>query len=201
MVAARYQWAARGVAAVALLVTGAFAGWWLRGVGATDSGPALKLETSARAALIAREARLAAATLAEENAALQGAAAEARREAARLMETLAAARAEADVLHARGLRAESDRVGGRIPAAAMAPGRVRVAEVSEELGLVVLDGGAAAGLRAGMTMQVLRGSNPVARIRLVDVRERISGAVIDEAGRAERPMKDDAAVPLGASGR
>lgn len=50
--------------------------------------------------------------------------------------------------------------------------------VKEDLALVVLNLGSQQGVRVGMPFQVFRGNNLVGTVRVIDVREKISGAVI-----------------------
>jgi hypothetical protein len=57
-------------------------------------------------------------------------------------------------------------------------GALAVIEVSRELALVVLEGGRADGLKAGLMLAVLQGDEVVAKVRVVDVREEIAGARI-----------------------
>ena len=56
----------------------------------------------------------------------------------------------------------------------------KVLSVKEEWSLVVGNIGAREGVRIGMPLRVVRGGKTVATLRVVDVRERISGAVIQE---------------------
>ncbi len=93
-----------------------------------------------------------------------------------LSAALAAARSESD-----GLRARLDgRVLGAAPAAALPEGGARVLEANRELGLVVMDAGARQGVRAGMVLMAMRGPKPLARVRIVDVRRRVAGAVVED---------------------
>ncbi len=50
--------------------------------------------------------------------------------------------------------------------------------VKEELSLVVMNLGSKQGVREGMPFQVIRGDRLIARVRVVDVREKIAGAVV-----------------------
>ena len=56
----------------------------------------------------------------------------------------------------------------------------QVVSVKEEFSLIVANLGSQQGVKIGMPFQVVRGNHLVARARVVDVRERISGAVIEE---------------------
>jgi hypothetical protein len=62
----------------------------------------------------------------------------------------------------------------------------RVLDVNRELQLVVLSLGRAHGVTIGMPFTVLRGDAVVAHVKVVDVREKISGALIDRMPRSAR---------------
>jgi cell shape-determining protein MreC len=70
------------------------------------------------------------------------------------------------------LPAGSDSTAGTINAA-------RVLDVNPKLRLVVLDIGAQQGARVGMPLQVWRGDREIGRVRIVEVRQRVSGAMIE----------------------
>jgi len=55
----------------------------------------------------------------------------------------------------------------------------RVLEVNQKLRLVVLDVGVQQGARIGMPMIILRGDRMVAELRIVEVRQKICGALIE----------------------
>ena len=67
----------------------------------------------------------------------------------------------------------------------------RVRDVNRELELVVIDGGADDGLRTGLVLAVLRGDRVVARVRVVDVRNKISGARMETVLGDEYPQQGD----------
>ena len=54
----------------------------------------------------------------------------------------------------------------------------RVISTKDELSLVVADIGARHGVKVGMPLQVTRGNQVIGTVRVVDVRERISGALV-----------------------
>ena len=56
----------------------------------------------------------------------------------------------------------------------------RILEVNEGLQMVVLDVGANQGVRVGMPLIILRGNRMVAELRVVEVRPKISGALIEK---------------------
>jgi hypothetical protein len=65
-----------------------------------------------------------------------------------------------------------------------------VISVKEEWSFVVGDFGAREGVKIGMPLRVKRGDDVVARLRVVDVRERICGAVIQESGKEKIKVGD-----------
>lgn len=64
-----------------------------------------------------------------------------------------------------------------------------VMDVKEDLSLVVANIGEKQGVRTGMPFQVWRGNQRVGEVRVVDVRERISGAVIQSLESEKTPIK------------
>lgn len=56
-----------------------------------------------------------------------------------------------------------------------------IVSIKEELGLVVANVGTRHGVKVGMPFQVIRADASVGTVRVVDVRERIAGAVIEES--------------------
>jgi len=64
--------------------------------------------------------------------------------------------------------------------AALAAGRSRVVSIDTEIGLVVFDAGRRTGLRVGTPVAVLRGEQPIYSAMVVDVRQSIAGAVLQE---------------------
>ena len=72
-----------------------------------------------------------------------------------------------------------------------APGLMdgKVLSVKEEWALVVSDLGARQGVKIGMPLRVVRGGKTIATLRVVDVREKISGAVIQELDSDKTKIK------------
>lgn len=143
--------------------------------------------------LLEAEARKATERLARENAELRKRNAELARRNRDLGARLAEAMAALDLDETR-----------RMPAAEAAPGDVdaegaRVLDANAGLGLVVLDRGALHGLRYGTPMSVFRGRKQVARVRVVDVRERIAGAAVVETAADDWPREGDRAAPARAA--
>jgi len=64
-----------------------------------------------------------------------------------------------------------------------------VISVKEEFALVVANVGAAQGVRIGMPFQVWRGEDRIGLVRVVDVREKISGAVIQDLTSNKEKIK------------
>jgi hypothetical protein len=101
-----------------------------------------------------------------------------------LSAALAAAQSENDALRAR----LDGKVTGSAPATVSGEGRAprlmeggaRVLDASRELGVLVLDAGARQGVRAGLVLMVMREKRSLARVRVVDVRRRVAGAVIED---------------------
>jgi hypothetical protein len=65
-----------------------------------------------------------------------------------------------------------------------------VLSVKEEWSFVVANIGGREGVKIGMPLRVKRGDDVVARLRVVDVRERICGAVIQESGKEKIKVGD-----------
>jgi hypothetical protein len=138
----------------------------------------------------AREALLAAPLLAAENARLREQVAALEELVGELTVSLAEARFERDRL---------DVQVERLPAAAAGPAELAatamaVLDANRGLGLVVLDAGTAAGVRPGMVFGVLRADEVIARVRTVDVRERIAGAKVEALTSDVYPERGDRAV-------
>jgi cell shape-determining protein MreC len=62
--------------------------------------------------------------------------------------------------------------------------------MKEEWSFVVGNLGAREGVKIGMPLRVKRGDEVVARLRVVDVRERICGAIIQESGKEKIKVGD-----------
>ena len=140
--------------------------------------------------LVTSESRLVTARLAQELAGLRSDLEASRQRIRKLSEALADAQAALDVAEAR--RAEA--AGSAAETPADVPVEARVADVNADLGLVILDQGARQGVRYGLPLTVLRDRRRVARIRVVDVRERIAGAAVEETARGDYPQTGDRAV-------
>jgi hypothetical protein len=56
----------------------------------------------------------------------------------------------------------------------------QIVSVDQEIGLVVFDAGREAGVRVGTPIAVLRGERPIFSAMIVDVRDAISGAVLQD---------------------
>ena len=64
-----------------------------------------------------------------------------------------------------------------------------VISVKEEWSLVVGNVGEKQGVKMGMPMRVVRNDKVIATLRVVDVRQRICGAVIQEMGSGREKIK------------
>ena len=80
------------------------------------------------------------------------------------------------------------------PEAASAPATLQdamVISIEEQLALVVANVGTRHGVKVGMPFQVLQGDNIIGSVRVVDVRENIAGAVIqDLADKSKIQLRD-----------
>ncbi len=139
--------------------------------------------------MLAGESRLVTARLAAEIADLRADLEDRNRRIRKLSEALAEAQAALDTDEAR--RAEA---AGAAEPAAEAPVEARIVAADADLGLVVLDRGARQGVRYGLPLTVLRDRRRVARLRVVDVRETIAGAAVEETARGDYPQTGDRAV-------
>lgn len=184
------------VAALAVVL-----GWdgWRRGslirgqktAAAAPAKPAFRTDSG----LESREARQTVAVLARQNSELRREAAELRRQVRNLARDLAAARAEADAGRAEQFRREREAAQAGRPAEAAQLDGLRLLDVSAGLQYAVVGGGAAQGLRPGLLLAVMQSNRAVARVRLVDVRSRISGAVMDERRPGAELRPGDRLVP------
>lgn len=120
-----------------------------------------------------------------------------RRQVVYLSEALAEARAEVDSLIA--IQSANDkRKTGRVsedvdqgPRARTIPEGVDVVDVSRDLRMVALGAGRKSGIRNGMVFAVIRGEKMISRIRVVDVRSAVAGAVIEKTETGKFPEKGD----------
>ena len=139
--------------------------------------------------LLESEARKAAGKLLRENAELRKRNAELGRRNRSLGERLAEAMEALDRDGTRTMpEAEAD-------ASDVSPEGAAVLDVNAALGLVVVDRGGRDGLRYGLPMTVVRDRRKVARVRVVDVRERIAGAAVEDTVPGDWPQAGDRAVP------
>ena len=122
-----------------------------------------------------------------------------RRQVGYLTEALVRTRIEADRLRAQADRSEFEKAGGSKESEGDSDRTLTVTEfmiraVSRDLSLVVLDGGRRQGIRLGMRFRVVRGDRTVARVRVIDARALMAGAVIEERDLGMFPAAGDRAV-------
>lgn len=139
-------------------------------------------------AMLDGEGRRATEKLAKENAALRKRNAELEKRNRKLGERLAEAMEALD-LRKLGALPEATR------AAEPKPEGGKVLGVDPDLELVAVDLGERDGMRYGLPMTVIRDGRPVARVRVVDVRERMAGAVVEDTSAGAYPREGDRAVP------
>ncbi|MFH0881056.1 MAG: hypothetical protein V2A34_15180 [Lentisphaerota bacterium] len=142
-----------------------------------------------------REARMASVKLAEQVAELRKELEEARGRIEELTGELAKAKLESDRTYAEQSAAAPEKVpSGAASGNPMTRGEIRLLDVNEDLNLVVLDVGGVEGIKAGMRFSVMRQSKIVGRVRVVDVRDQIAGAVVEDILPGKNPRKGDQAV-------
>ena len=146
--------------------------------------------------LVTSESRLVTTQLAKEIAGLRTDLEDRAERIRKLSEALAEAQAALD--HQEVWRAQA--AGEVLEQAQDAPLEARIVNANPELGLVVIDQGARQGVRYGLPLTVLRDRKRVARIRVVDVRERVAGAAVEETARGDHPQIGDRAVLIRPSG-
>jgi hypothetical protein len=76
-------------------------------------------------------------------------------------------------------------------------GNAKVLDVNPQLRVAVLDVGAQQGARVGMPFQVWRRDRLVAAVRVVDVRPRVCGAVIEQVEQGQAVRAGDEARAVG----
>lgn len=140
--------------------------------------------------LMTGESQLVTVRLAKEVSGLRSDLADRDRRIRELSVALAEAQAALDLREAG--RAEA--AGQDTQPPADVPVEARILDVNPELGLVILDRGARQGVRYGLPLTVLRDRRRIARIRVIDVRERIAGAAVEETVRGEIPQTGDRAA-------
>lgn len=64
-----------------------------------------------------------------------------------------------------------------------------VVSVKDELSLIVINSGERNGVKIGMPFRIIRDDKVIARIRVVDVRERISGAIVQNLNTEKNRIK------------
>jgi hypothetical protein len=85
---------------------------------------------------------------------------------------------------------------GKLVGAAIEPGTLEAAQVlavNPQLQLVVLNVGQQQGVRVGMPFLVMRGDRLVGRVRVVEARRQVCGAVIEQVEQGVTPAAGDAA--------
>lgn len=141
-------------------------------------------ETNGLVGLAGREAQIVASALIRQNGQLREEVARLRGEVEQLTIALAQAKAALD---AAGRSTGTN-------AAAAGSGGWQVVDVNRGLGLVVFDAGRSGGQKQNDLVFVMRGRDAVARARVVDVREHITGAQIEEVLQSGGPERGDRVV-------
>ena len=102
-----------------------------------------------------------------------------------------AAQDEAEVLRKARPKAGSDEALPPPPAATLNAPVIRVLEVNQSLRMLTVDVGAQGGMQAGMGFVVVREKTPVAEVRAADVRETLTGMVIEKVYAGQQPAPGD----------
>ena len=100
---------------------------------------------------------------------------------------------------AEALRRAAPAAGGAetLPASAaeaLSGDPIRVVEVNASLEMLVVDAGRARGMKPGMSFSVVHGREPVAEVRVVDVRAAVTGVVIEKVYAGKAPVVGDRLV-------
>lgn len=140
------------------------------------------------------EARDAVRLLADRNEKLLKEKLDLQTQVASLSSSLALLQAELDRQLAQR---DADGMGPPLPVG-LEDGRTlfdaRVADASDRLRMIILDVGRLHGVRHGSAFSVVRDGLQVSRVRVLDVRDAVSGAVIEEAFAGGPPQKGDRLV-------
>ena len=72
--------------------------------------------------------------------------------------------------------------------------QVRVLEVNRDMQVAVVSGGSGAGMKTGMRFYVLRGDRMIAQLKLVDVRDRVAGGLIERVEKGSFPEAGDRVI-------
>jgi hypothetical protein len=141
--------------------------------------------------LDAEEARLTLSRLAEKNRKLVQENLELKKRITIVSDSFASAQAELDLHRAdRGGSA----LGSPLPVATRVPRNLndgRVADANLDLALVALDVGREHGAKAGMQFSLVRDGVWIGRVRVLDVRAKVSGALVEETKPGESPKAGD----------
>lgn len=159
-----------------------------------EKAPDVKKELILKAkTLEMREARQSIRVLFEENKSFRKEVLDLREQIRRLAHSSAQERVENDQLHLQIRELEEGQRSGKLVADSIDTS-FKVIDVNEDLGLVVLDQGSAAGIRNRMRFAVLRGGKQLAVLEAVNVRERITGAAIKEIKQGEIIVEGDRVI-------
>lgn len=166
-------------AAAAVALTGGLA----RGDGASPGGEDWRLD--------AEEARLTITRLAEANQKLVQENLELKKRITIVSDSFASVQAELDT---RRADADGGALGSPLLVATRAPRNLndgRVADANPELALVALDIGREHGVKAGTLFSLVRDGAWIGRVRVLDVRAKVSGALVEETKPGESPKAGD----------
>ncbi len=139
------------------------------------------------------EARDAVKALFEENLRFEKENLDLRKQIHTLTDSLALEKARGD--HWAVLAQRQDHTATGTVAGTMRLAPVVLLEVDRERMLAVIEAGQEDGVRSGMLFRVAEGRGAGARLRVVDVRPRVSGATIEYVETGSYPEAGDRAIP------
>jgi hypothetical protein len=162
------------------------AGW-----GKAENAKAQPVASALDLQLDAEEARLTISQLAARNEKLVQENLELRKQLSIVSASFASIQAELDQKRAQQ---DGGALGEPHPVVTRSPRTVfdgRVADANPALALVALDIGRQHGLKAGTQLSLVRDGAWIGRVRVLDVRSRVSGALIEEMKQGETPRAGD----------
>jgi len=118
----------------------------------------------------------------------------------RYLQTVEGGNAEARADVETQMRKTNELVGKSMAPFEMEPGPslldAKVISVKNEWSFIVVNIGEQQGVKIGMPLRVIRGDQKIATLRVVDVRQRICGAVIEDSGKEKINVGDGVKVDV-----
>ena len=139
----------------------------------------------------AEEAEWAASALSAEKEKLETEVVDLRMRVKELTVSLAEAMAELDAVNVSREMAPITESHVALADEGLTRTDIRLADVNADLNMVVLNAGSLDGVKLGMKFTILRENRAAARVRVVDVRDRMAGAVVEKQYMVTFPEKED----------